>query len=141
MKPKATILSGIPSRGVSAIDNTNITDIVKGLCKEESANFAITANVLNLNEHNPDGDLVDAFVDDVNLSAAGTGNVTSVTNLAKGSRYFRIVNTGAGAKTITHGNNIKIVGAAATAVLAQGEYVKCYNNGTNIYVESIHKFA
>jgi hypothetical protein len=75
------------------------------------------------------------------LDAAGTGNITSFTNLAKGSRYFRIINTGAGAKTITAGNNIDITGGAATAVLATSEYAWCYNNGTTVYVQSVHKWA
>lgn len=133
MKPKSILLASIPASGISAVD---AGEVLKALAKEEANDFAITANVVNLDQYADN-----AYVDTVRLNAAGAGNVTSFTGLNKASKNFRILNTGAGAKTITAGNNIKIVAAAATAVLAQNEYVKCYNDGTTIYVESVHKFA
>lgn len=132
MRTKTLLKALIAETGTSPLDSG---EVLKALCQEEAANFAITSNVVNLNE------TADAFVDIVQLNAAGTGNVTSFTNLDKIGKRFIIINKGAGNKTITAGNNIKIVGAAATAVLATEEYVKCFNNGTNIYVESVHKFA
>lgn len=133
MKPKSVLATVIPATGTQPLQSG---EVLKSLAKEEAANFAIASNVVDFDEHEDD-----AFVDIVQLNAAGTGNVTSFTNLDKIGKRFVIINKGAGAKTITAGNNIKIVGAAATAVLATEEYVKCFNNGTNIYVESIHKFA
>lgn len=133
MKPKSILKLEIPETGIQDLP---AGEVLKALTKEEAANFAITSNVVNFNEHADD-----AFVDIVQLNAAGTGNVTSFTNLDKIGKRFIIINTGAGNKTITTGNNIKTVGAAATSVLATNEYVKCFNNGTNIYVESVHKFA
>lgn len=133
MKTKALLQESIPASGIQGLD---AGVVLKALAKEEAANFAITSNVVNFNEHADD-----AFVDIVQLNAAGTGNVTSFTNLDKIGKRFIIINTGAGNKTITTGNNIKTVGAAASSVLATGEYVKCYNDGSFIYVESVHKFA
>lgn len=142
MKSKAaltTIASVLPAHGIQEFNAADVTTVVAELVKEsareETGNFAITTNVVDLNQN------ADTFPDDVCLSAAGTGNVTSVTNLNKIGKSFRIKNTGAGAKTITHGNNIKIFNATTNVVLLQNEYVKCYNDGTNIYVESVHHFA
>jgi hypothetical protein len=133
VKTKSVLINSIPAAGFSDVDSG---ELLKALAKEEANDFAITANVVNLDQYADN-----AYVDTVRLNAAGTGNVTSFTGLSKASKNFRILNTGAGAKTITAGSNIKIVAAAATAVLAINEYAKCYNDGTTIYVESVHKFA
>lgn len=133
MKPQVELTKFIPSSGISEIDSKELVDAI---CKEKEANFAIASNIVNFDEHDDD-----EFVDIVNLNAAGTGNVTSFTNLAKIGKFFIIKNTGAGAKTITAGNNIKIVGGAATAVLATNEYARCFNNGSYVHLETICKWA
>ena len=128
-------MANLPTAGIQGLDAGSIADLVKAVMKEEKAVYTITANVVNLNQ------TADAFVDDVEISQGGAGNISSFTNLNKIGRYFRIINRGAGAITITAGNNIDITGAAATAVLAISEYVWCYNDGTTVYVQSIHKWA
>jgi hypothetical protein len=133
MKPKSVLVTSIPASGISEVDSN---EVLIGLCKEEAANFAVTSNVVNFDEHDDD-----AYPDIVNLSEAGTKTVTSFSNLSKGSKRFMLKNTGAGAKTITHGNNVKNFNATATLVLLTNEYCWCYNDGTNVYVESVHHFA
>lgn len=136
MKTKAILAAEFPTVGAQNIDAASIQNLVTSVAREEAATFTIASNVLNFDELDND-----AYPDDIQVNSASNQNITSFTNLGKATKFGTITNKGTGSLTITKGNNIRVVGGAATAVLAQNDYVTFRNFGTYIFIEAIVKQA
>lgn len=136
MKTKAILVAEFPTNGQQPIDAASLQDLVATVAREEVGTFTIASNVLNFDELDDD-----AYPDDIQVNSASNQNITSFTNLDKATKFGTITNKGTGSLTITKGNNIRVVGGATSAVLAQNDYVTFRNFGTYIFIEAIVKQA